>query len=303
MSKVKQAVPMGLKNVHTEEVTPGLVKRFYTMPPFPGDRKLSKSRLRFLHKQFSKGEIHEFNWAVAHLDGKEYRLNGKHSSHVLTDDPTIIERYKCIAVISDYYPTTMGGMATAYNNIDSSECRRTSPELINSVASVNPDFCDCPTTLLSACVAGIAYAKFGRNYYGSVNAHERPEFLDSEFVFSQFAVKMDRKVRGTKRQLIRKKPVMATLFLSWDKSRTDSEKFWSRVVTGVGTEDESPERCLREFLLAHNISHRKVDSKGVEDETVFFLTCVAAWNYFRTGEKCKGGKIKYDKKNLSPTIL
>src|SRR5947209_18851012 len=69
----------------TMPLTPGLAERFKAMLPSPTERGFDPARAKMLREKAEAGQLITFNWATAKIGDKEYRVNGQHSSSVLTE--------------------------------------------------------------------------------------------------------------------------------------------------------------------------------------------------------------------------
>jgi hypothetical protein len=55
------------------------------MLPSPTERVFDPSRAKMIREKAEAGQLIAFNWAVAKIGDKEYRVNGQHSSAVLSE--------------------------------------------------------------------------------------------------------------------------------------------------------------------------------------------------------------------------
>jgi hypothetical protein len=55
------------------------------MLPSPTERTFDPARAKMLREKAEAGQLIAFNWATAKFGDKEYRMNGQHSSSVLTE--------------------------------------------------------------------------------------------------------------------------------------------------------------------------------------------------------------------------
>src|SRR5215470_6184214 len=74
-----------LVNSETKPLTPELAERFKAMLPSPTERAFDPARAKMLREKAAAGQLITFNWATAKYGDKEYRVNGQHSSAVLTE--------------------------------------------------------------------------------------------------------------------------------------------------------------------------------------------------------------------------
>jgi len=69
----------------TEPLTLELAQRFTSMTLSPTERQLDPARAKMLRDKVEAGQFITCTWATARLGDKEYRVNGQHSSKVLTE--------------------------------------------------------------------------------------------------------------------------------------------------------------------------------------------------------------------------
>ena len=69
----------------TKPLTPDLAERFKAMLPSPTERVFDPARAKMLREKAEANQLIAFNWAIAKVGDKEYRVNGQHSSAVLTE--------------------------------------------------------------------------------------------------------------------------------------------------------------------------------------------------------------------------
>jgi len=74
-------------NSEVQALTPELAQQFAQMKPLPGERDLKPSRLAFLRTKLDMSTFLDPDWAKGTCleNGEEYRLNGHHSSTILTE--------------------------------------------------------------------------------------------------------------------------------------------------------------------------------------------------------------------------
>src|SRR5690349_20718178 len=75
--------------VDTDDLTPELAKEFYELTPLPGERALNPRRREYLLDQILGGTFTCPTWyvGICRRDGNKYRLDGQHSSYVLSNLP------------------------------------------------------------------------------------------------------------------------------------------------------------------------------------------------------------------------
>ena len=68
-------------------ITRELANTFATMTPSPTERPFSEKRLKFLQAKYDANLFIPCQWSSAWLGGTQLRMNGQHSSHMLSKLP------------------------------------------------------------------------------------------------------------------------------------------------------------------------------------------------------------------------
>ena len=294
------------KYLETRErkVSVTLVRSFVEMEACPGDRAINEGRLSFLTKEFRDGRIIPFDWVIAVCKGVEYRVNGKHSSNVLLANPDILDKFDCVALIKKFDCPTMNDVVELYNTLDARESSRTPRELVQTVAASSAKMRDKSKKFLTAISTGMAYAQFEEQYNMKVNAHARAKSLKNNLPFVDFVSDIDSQVQaGKKRTFLQRTPVVAAMYLTWNRDKGAAAKFWALVATGSGATPSTPDRHLERLLRDSSIS-RGSNRSGVPNVSAreFFCSSIMAWNHWRNGDT-EIKKIKYNKVNPTPDVL
>ena len=72
-------------DVRVEPLTRELAQEFSSMRSLPGERPLKRSRVRFLRQELVDGMFHSPTWAEVRVGGVVHRMNGNHSSTMLSE--------------------------------------------------------------------------------------------------------------------------------------------------------------------------------------------------------------------------
>lgn len=142
----------------TVRATQKLAEQFATMAPCPHDRPLKQSIMRMLQNAMDEGQIRTFVWASAfcHEDAKTYRVNGKHSSTLLSkqewpltsiDTPHVsVEEYEC---------DTLKDVADLYCTFDSGKSGRSIGDM-SRVYLTDPDLAEVGPFVFNKAISGIS---------------------------------------------------------------------------------------------------------------------------------------------------
>ncbi len=249
------------------------------MTPAPHDRPVGKIRLAVYRKAVSLGLFRPVQWgsALCLADGVTYRVNGKHTSIVFSEqeDPmpelyVTVENYRC---------DTLEDVARLYATYDGKDSTRTSSDINRMFAATDPDLSAITSKVLNLAVTGISFQQF-REQYCKVRPVERAEAL---LVNREFVCWLDGMLTGGDSLHLKRGPVVGAMFGSWMKSRKAATEFWSMV-----RDNDGPEQCrkLNTYLNRSHISISSGVNKPARDRTTFgsmFDNCVSAWSAWRKG--------------------
>ncbi len=283
----------------TTKVTRKLASEFAEMDPAPHDRKLSERRLQVYNILLNKGEFRPVTWAKAYCKETEgwYRVNGKHTSILLSGMPTMPEFF---VTIEEYDTDTLEDVAKLYSTFDSKMQSRTANDIYLSFAATVPELKGLPVRTITVSVAGMNLwedpnSVQGGNQKGTNQPADRAEML---LEHSDFVVWLDTIFRPADEaedcNTVRKKdrfrhlhrsPVVAAMFGSWQKDAVAATAFWNAVRDGTGTVGK-PDRKLNQFLLTTVVGRKAYnsDSKNASEKEML-VRCIHSWNAWRRGEK------------------
>jgi hypothetical protein len=291
-----------LEKPKTVLVTRGLVDEFVNMETLPSDRPVSERRLMIYRKSLKAGEFRPVTWASALCEetGTTYRVNGKHTSILLSECSTlpndfyvVIERYSC---------ETMEDVARLYSTFDSSMSSRTSGDIVNSFASTVKEFAGLPKHTFPLVVAAASYHKWGFDYY-SHPAPERAELLldNIDFTIWLAGILYPKDRDGERAKHIIRSPVTAAMLGTWNKAKNQSDAFWKH----VRDEDEpqgTPSRVLARYLsrnIVKNMFRGRTQERAVVTFREMMVRCIHAWNAHRNGASTQ---LKYSPQAKVPAI-
>jgi hypothetical protein len=273
-----------LSDVRTHRVTESLANKYRDMKSIPRERPLSPIRLQRLYRKISESGSIVFFWASAVCDGVEYRVNGQHSSFLLSTHPNIIDE-DMRASCQVYHCENMQAVVDLYQMFDHSDQSRTASDANQAQASIYPELEGVNRRVINLCVTVFAREKWGIRYAHIPKEH-RSKLLGDNLDFVRFLQDVRTATKGGWK-LLKRGPVVAAMFQTWKKNRRESMKFWCLVASGEGPRADSPDRKLNAYLLSTGVnSGRGKSTKGIngsEPFDVMLARCVTAWNAWRKG--------------------
>lgn len=289
----------------TMAATRSLVNEFLEMDRLPRERPLSERRLQVYRNVLNRGEFRPVTWASAHCKetGSTYRINGQHTSTLLSECVTVpeffvtVERYEC---------ETMEDVAKLYATFDSSMSSRTAGDIILSFASVIGEFANqnIKKKTYPLVVAAASYAKWGAGMYSIPSAERAETLLDH----TDFCIWVDGIIHPTdgeqKRALhLTRSPVVSAMLGTYMKSKSDSDEFWKLTRDETDENREDPTRILARYLVRTCVRHTgpqtKVSGKGAATHREIYVKCIHAWNAWR---KEQPTELKYHAASKIPAI-
>lgn len=279
-----------------EVLSAGRLQEFLDMRPMPNDRPLSDNRLRHLRTEFEGGRLHALLWSFAQLNGDsvKYRVNGKHTSHVLSNHPELWKDRNIKIVIEGFECANEREMAELYATYDSRASARTVNDVYHAMISSNPAFKGIPVRTLRQAIIGMALwmTRNEAGLYGSKDARERACGLLDEPAFGLWLHDMRQKRNTHEYYWIWRGGVVAAMYATWTKSHQAATTWWNVVIDGCDPDPASPSRILQKWLMQHAVGMGRGSSTGKPkvDTREVIAKCVHAWNADREG---KSTDMKY----------
>lgn len=262
-----------------------LVNRFYDMRGWDGDRDLKPHIVSHIanevdHKRF---RVAAFASVLCKEDGLEYRVNGKHTSHVLSQmNGTFPEDLD--AFVERFEADTRQDVPPIYATYDNPLNNRSTIDICQGFAAANQELLSVPRRILGVCSAGMSFAIWGDDLY----AHKREERAKLLLDAPEFVLFAREILKGARKNIqhVNRSPVAAAMFLTWQKSRKAAGEFWELVRDGSGPDHTSGDRKLFKHLLATAVGRGrgKDKTKQQEDHRAMFVRCIHGWNAWRKGE-------------------
>lgn len=233
--------------VETLDLMPELAREFYELS-LPGERALNPRRAAYLMDQICGGTFTCPNWflGICREDGKKYRLDGQHSSHVLSHLPkgvpfpaglkAIIQTYEFDSVKEDGF--------ALFNLFNHPRSVRNNIDVIGIFRAQHSDLNAVSRELMSKLLAGVNLyvAKHGgpatpSRYRGMLaDAEEHREFI---LWGSQF--------EGTKNQGWLSKPgIVEEMYEDFLGNREAAEEAWYLTFTESHPEPDHDTRLAAE---------------------------------------------------------
>jgi|SRR6516225_6814663 hypothetical protein len=272
-------------------LTKQLVERFANMRASPTERELDLKRVKHLRTKADHGLLLPFQWAIALFEGEEYRVNGQHSSIMLSElDGNLPD--DLVAHIDYFQADDRQSLAMLFRQFDDRRSSRSSADIAAAYQGLQTALKDVPRKIGKLGIDAVAW--YNRNVEGLPVApgDDKYKMFDDQnlhqflcWLAELFATKVPELMRPT---------IVAAIYGSFLKT-DEAETFWTSVARGgVEYDDNHPATKLYDWLKA---------LKGQKDADIkpanLFQGAVYAWNAHRKGKMIS--TIRYDtKKGLHP---
>jgi hypothetical protein len=253
-------------------LTPALASEFSNMKRFVGERDLQSARLDELKQKLEDGLFFDPCWATATCNGITYRMNGQHSSKMLSECnghfpqglDAIIQRFSC---------DTQEDMSLLFEQFDRRKGVRSGQDVIGAHARIHPELDDVSKTKLSIIVSGLAYAFSGLNSAGRYTTAEAARLLHTNKRFAAWAE------RYAGCRYMCRMGIFAAIFTTWNRNPEGAELFWDAVRDQTGETPAHPTRVLAKFLM-ESVGDGMIGFKKW-DQKAYYVKSIHAWNAWR----------------------
>lgn len=270
-------------------LTRKFAKEFSDLPAYSGDRNrettVGRARIAWLERLVNEGKFHSPKWATAKLGKEVYRVNGGHSSYMLSslngNFPTGLR-----AVVEEFQCDTDRDLAELFSQFDNRFSVRSDTDKIRAHIAVEESLGEVSPTDTRNAIRGIAFAISSG---GDGSRLEPDEVIGLVHTHSEFILWARCYMR---KRLMRGAPCAGAIYSTYSVDEDDARVFWDLVMEENHENPEHPTRKLARFLrdqISKDVKH--VDGRGV------YAKCIHAWNAYR---QRLGTDLKYFPKSDLP---
>lgn len=273
-------------NPKTTKVSTRMAREWAEMDAAHTDRPLSERRLQVYRKMLADGKFRPVTWAKVWCEetGQSYRVNGKHTSNLLSEEGALDGR-EFYAVVEDYEADTLADVANLYSTFDSRQQTRTTGDINRSFASTIPELAEVDQTTINLFVTALAYhANPSLNYADARTPAERAEALFDNVDVCQWLLTI---ISHRSAMHLRRAPVVAAMIGTWHKNRADATRFWEMVRDDTGPTPDAPDRKLSKWLILFRVkkgSRSDTPNRFKVGPREFYVKSILAWNAWRKNE-------------------
>jgi hypothetical protein len=258
------------------------------MTPSITERELDEGRVDYLATRLAEGNAIPFIWSYVTYDGKDYRMNGQHSS-IMLDKLNGNLPEGLIAHIDQYEVDTPEEMVNIFRQYDARKSGRSPTDVANAYASVVPGLQGIPTDILKLGAEGINWGHGVVDRLPAKKADDRYEALmePQNLTFLQWLAS----VFSIKTTEMRSMPVVAAMYKTYFVNLEVAGKFWASVARGGDQyNDQDPARALDIWL----VKLRDKNEKFIASPAQVYQACIFAWNAHIDGKSVT--RVSYDTK-------
>lgn len=270
------------KDIQT--LTTRFAERLLTYNTFKGQRKLDAEWVGNLtniirEDLFTVGHIAVVTYANG---GKpiDYLVNGQHQCNgvVAANKPVkvVFEKYLC---------DTMDDVSLLYEQFDNHKTRS-----LQNLVTMKQDalgIIEWPSKIANLTVTGAAMKEGKFNASKHVKVSLLPEYLRHGKFLRKLLTDIPSGSWAKECAHLMRGPVVSAIFTTWEKSQSDSERFWIAVRDGEGLKRTEPQHKLRDFLKESNFDRGRGAVGGARrtvNQHEMTSRCITAWNAFRKGQ-------------------
>jgi hypothetical protein len=274
-----------LLNSETRKLTRALAEEFHAMEPSPTERELDRKRVEHLRGKADKGHLVTFQWSVAKLGNRRVRMNGQHSSTMLTELNGAFPEDLTVH-LDEYEVDSEFALASLFRQFDDRKSSRNARDVAGAYQMLFEPLRDVPRPSAKLAAEGITW------YRRFVEGVQAASGDDQYELFNQTGthafIRWIGEVLSIKTPELKKAPLIAAMYAGFIASDGDARKFWNDVARGgVEYEDDAPATVLDSWLKA-----LKEEKNGLKPGQ-YYQGAIFAWNAFREGKPITKS-IKYD---------
>jgi len=235
-------------------LTRELAIRFSQMKPMPGERAKRGSRLKYFNHKLRAGDFLSPTWAVAIVNGEEYRADGQHTSTALATCSEELFPDNIGVTINTYRLDSMADAPTLFETFDNPISARSNTDKLGVYVAHHQEFLEIDRTYLSRVSRGIDY--YYRDLAKEADSQRQLTLWsarDHGLYFEQgphrqFAIWLHSWRQSHHVWMIGKPGIVAEIFADWLSYPIMAERFWGEVFTESNPDSEDDTRELSRVL-------------------------------------------------------
>lgn len=275
-------------------LTPDLATEFRDMDPSPTERDINPTRIKHLREKAEAGQLVTFHWARARMGDQVLRVNGQHSSNMLSEMNGSFPKGLYVH-LDDYEVDGPEGLGLLFRQFDDKKSARSSLDVSGAFQNLYPAL--QPVNKKVGKLALDGYVWHCRTIEGTpVPSGDSVYSLFNEQRLHPFILWLN-DVFSIKTPELARVPVVAAMYATFTANEAEARNFWAQVAAG-GKEydDNAPSTILDGWLKSAKEEKLKEPLKPGE----FYQGCIYAWNAYREEKSIKDIRHDTRKSWLNP---
>lgn len=274
-------------------LTRELAQSFRDMEPAPVERELDPKRVKYLRGKAADGHLITFHWSTVNYQGRSLRMNGQHSSTMLTELDGMFPEGLTVH-LDEYSAESEDGLTELFRQFDDRRSGRTAGDVSGAYQMLIPGLRNVPKPIAKIGVEGITWQR------ANIEGIFVPHGDDRYRVFNEDGVVPYLQWLGQlfsiKTPELRKIPVVAAMYGTFKANPTEARTFWEQVARGgIEHEDNAPSSMLDAWLRLQ----KEEKPEGLKPGNIW-QGCVYAWNSYREGRSLRDIRYNTTKGMASP---
>lgn len=263
----------------TQTLTPEYLSWFLALEDSPLERNIKQSRIDFLREKAAAKHVVPFHWVTARPSWNDHslvRINGHHSSTMLSKLPSLDPGWS--VHYDEFEVDKPEDMALLFRQLDARQSARSAIDVCASYQGLCAELKTTPTDIVKLGTEAVFW--FFQNSIGTmrnIKGDDRYQYLIDHPEIHRFLIWIGEKIYSVKTPELKRAPIAAALFGTFEHAEEDAREFWASVAKGGGMDDDNPAAILDEWLKATLSKDKLARLKPAN----FWNACVYAWNAFR----------------------
>jgi hypothetical protein len=262
-----------------------LSAKFASMEPAPNDRPVRLSNKKAIRNAILEGRFRTCEWASVECKqtGKTYRVNGKHTSTILSEMNGEAPK-DLYVIVEEYLADTLEDVAKLYATFDLARSSRTTGDINYAYAASVPELSTMPRKLINLCATGMHYHFNSGKAGGSASKVNQDVRAQRLIEYPEYVEFMGRVVGGRADSIkkLARGPVAAAMFATWQKDPQAASDFWILVREETHPDAKNASRKLAKFLTVAGVRASRGNLVSATEHEMY-VKCLHAWNAWRKG--------------------
>ncbi len=215
---------------------------------------------------------------IADLKGKLYRVNGQHTCWAISESGfefTVCELTYRVGSIDD--------LRELYACFDR-HAARTNAHIVNCTLIGADGFNELTASMISVLSTGYRHWKYPNTDTRNLDPEDLAWEMRTELPDLVRTVGLWLQDGWGEKKHLRRAPVVAAMFGTWEKFPRLSEEFWQSVADGVGIDSKTDPRLkLRNWLQSISLHRQSVYAAANVKPEAVFRVCIRMWRAWRMG--------------------